>query len=521
MAQPLQSINLVAPAFKGVNTEDSPIAQDQSYADVADNAVIDKRGRIASRKGVALETTTNTALGADYIHRIHYFYDDAGNTEVFSTGNNKIFSGTTTLTDISTAVGTSITGNDWKIVNFNDKAYFFQRGHRPLVYDNVSGLATFTANTAFYCNEAVAAYGRLWVVDSGTDTQTIYWSDLLIGTDFTGGSSGSINVSKAWPDGYDEVVALAAHNNSLIIFGNHSILIYGGAFSPATMALVDTISGVGCVDRNSVQSIGTDILFVSQSGLRSLGRTITEKSMPISDLSINVKTELIAEIENKTTPVATTYSPENSFYLLTFPATSTTYCFDLKGRLENGGFRVTRWTSAPFKSFERKTDGTLLVGTADGIGSYTGYVDQVLNGGVISNNTYRFRYYSPGLTFGDPSRIKILKKLRPTLVGANSALVTLYWDYDFNNNYSNASFTVGNQTPYYYNTTGSQFGTSPDPFGTTFVEAEFTGAVTTSRPPINATGNGSIITIGLETEINGVALSLQELNVLALIGKTL
>ena len=32
MAQPLQSINLVAPAFKGVNTEDSPIAQDPSYA---------------------------------------------------------------------------------------------------------------------------------------------------------------------------------------------------------------------------------------------------------------------------------------------------------------------------------------------------------------------------------------------------------------------------------------------------------------------------------------------------------
>ena len=52
MAQPLQSINLVAPAFKGVNTEDSPIAQDPSYADVADNAVIDKRGRIAARKGI-------------------------------------------------------------------------------------------------------------------------------------------------------------------------------------------------------------------------------------------------------------------------------------------------------------------------------------------------------------------------------------------------------------------------------------------------------------------------------------
>jgi hypothetical protein len=41
MAQPLQSINLVAPAFKGINTEDSPLAQDTSFAEVADNAIIE------------------------------------------------------------------------------------------------------------------------------------------------------------------------------------------------------------------------------------------------------------------------------------------------------------------------------------------------------------------------------------------------------------------------------------------------------------------------------------------------
>jgi len=231
MAQPLQSINLVAPAFKGVNTEDSPLAQDPSYADVADNAVIDKRGRIAARKGIDVVTTDKTELGTDYVHKIHYFYDDAGNEVVFTAGNNKIMTGTTTLTDVTPGSYT-ITANNWKIVNFNDKAYFFQRGYDPLVYDNATGLRTFTvANgtataATLKCHEALAAYGRLWIVDNATDTQTIYWSDLLIGTDFTGGSSGSIDVSKAWPDGYDEVRALAAHNNTLIIFCKHSILVY-------------------------------------------------------------------------------------------------------------------------------------------------------------------------------------------------------------------------------------------------------------------------------------------------------
>lgn len=580
MAQPLQSINLVAPAFKGVNTEDSPIGQDVSFAEIADNAIIDKSGRIASRKGVALYTTDKTELGSDYINKVHYFYDDTGSTNevVFSTGNNKIMTGTTTLVDATPGSYTP-TGDNWKIVNFNNKAYFFQRGHEPLVYDDANGLRTFgtatgtTTDTKLYCHEALAAYGRLWVVDNSTQAQVIYWSDLLIGTDFTGGSSGSIDVSKAWPDGRDEVKALVAHNNALIVLGKHSILVYGDAYSPATMALADTVAGVGCICRNSVQHIGTDVLFMSPSGLRSFGRTIQEKSLPLSDLSLNIKTELIGLIEQRTVPTTSVYSPENSFYLITFPDTSTTYCFDLKARLENGAYRVTRWPSSPFKSFDIKTDGTILVGTTEGIGQYSGYSDL--------GNSYLFKYYSPQLTFGDTSKTKLLKKLRPTVVGGNSAIVFMKWAYDFDTAYRTQSFIVGNQVPAYYGVDEypeyselSSYGISSSLVGGVYVVnkylgkfasepttgsgggvilngdsyvnttdgnyyvyisgawtdldtltpstvAEFTGGETTTRPSINTTGQGSVIAIGLECEINGFALSLQEINVLALIGKTI
>ena len=505
MAQPLQSINLVAPGFKGVNTEDSPIAQDPSYADVADNAVIDKRGRLAARKGIEVLTTDKTELGTDYVHKIHHFYDDAGNEVIFTAGNDKIMTGTTTLTDVTPASYT-ITANNWKIVNFNDKAYFFQRGYDPLVYDNANGLRTFTVangtatDATLKCHEALSAYGRLWVVDNATDTQTIYWSDLLIGNDFTGGSSGSIDVSKAWPDGYDEVRALAAHNNTLVIFGKHSILVYGGATSPASMALVDTVSGVGCICRNSIQNIGTDILFMSNSGLRSLGRTIQEKSLPISDLSLNVKTEIIEVIQNRSLPTASAYSPEQSFYLICFPDQSTIYCFDLKGKLENGSYRVTRWTSVPHRSFMRHTDGTLYIGTTDGVGTYSGYVD--------NTSVYQFRYFSPALTFGDSSKTKFLKKIKPTLIGANEETIFVKWAYDFKTNYKNYEINVGNQVPAYYGVSEYTVGT-------------FTGGILTTKPTVNATGSGSVVTIGLESDISGSQLSIQEINVLALIGKTI
>ena len=507
MAQPLQSINLVAPAFKGINTEDSPLAQDTSFAEVADNAIIDRRGRLASRKGNAVLTTDKTVLGTDYLSNIHEFYDSAGNEVIFSTGNNKIMTGTTTLVD-ATPGSYTITDNDWKIFNFNDHAYFFQRGYEPLVYSNSLGAVTkmsavsgASLTSAQYSNEAIGAYGRVWCVGNATDDNTIYWSDLLIGHDFTGGSSGSINVSKAWPNGFDKVVAIAAHNGFLVVFGENNTLIYSGAESPATMAIQDTIPGVGCVDRKSVQNIGTDLLFLTQTGLRSLGRAIQEKSLPITDLSRNIKQELIANTLAKTVPVSTVYSPENYFYLLCFPDLNLVYCFDIRGTLENGAYRVTRWPSVDFKSFHRDRNGDIYIGTTAGVGTYNNYFD---NGSV-----YRFRYFSPGLSFGDPSKIKMLKKIRPTIIGGNNADIFLKWSYDFETATSTSTFRTSSATPGFYGQ--SEYNV-----------AEFSEEGTIiSRSSINTTGYGSVISVGLETDINGYALSIQEMNVLALIGKTL
>jgi hypothetical protein len=507
MAQQLQSINLVAPAFKGVNTEDSPLAQDPSFAEIADNAVIDKRGRIAARKGHTVVTTNKTVLGTDSLRSIKEYKDNAGNTKIFSVGNNKIISGTTTLVD-ETPGGYSISANDWKIVNFNDHMFFFQRGYEPLIYSNHVGSvealsshphATGVAST-MYGHEVLAAYGRLWTADFSTNKSTIYWSDLLDGAAWSGGSSGNIDVSKVWPDGYDEIVALAAHNGLLIIFGKHSIIVYDGATSPASMTLSDTVAGIGCVNRDTVQYTGTDVLFLSHTGLKSFGRTIQEKSMPISSLSGNITKDIIAALQNETEFFRSVYSPEEGFYLLTFTGQDVTYCFDVRGTLENGSYRVTRWPSTKFTSFTRLEDGTLHIGTTDGISTYTGYSD--------NGSGYRFKYYSPSLTFGDSSRVKILKKLKPTLVGANNATVFLKWAYDFETTYATAEFTVGNQITGFY-------GESE------YTTVEFTAGQLTNARVLNTTGYGTSVQVGLESEIDGFALSLQEINVMALIGKLL
>jgi len=580
MAQELKSINLVAPGFKGINTEDSPLSQDPSFAESADNAVIDKRGRIASRKGLSVTTTNKTELGTDYLSAIKEFRDDAGNTKIFSVGNNKILSGTTTLAD-ETPGSYTISADDWKMVNFNDNIYFFQRAHEPLVYNSTSGsvvkLSTVSGAAgvaaAMYGNEVLAAYGRLWTADFATDKSTVYWSDLLIGHDWSGGTSGSINISKVWPDGYDEIVALAAHNNLLIIFGKRSMVVYAGADAPATMALQDTVAGVGCVSRDTVQHTGTDVLFLSQSGLKSFGRTIQEKSMPMSSLSSTITTDIIRLITEANEIFKSVFYPEDNFYLLTFVNQNTTFCFDTRGTLENGAYRVTRWPGTGFTSYERKDNGDLLIGSEHGIGQYSGYRD--------NGNSYRLKYFSPELTFGDVSKIKFLKKLRPTLVGGSGSKVFMKWSYDFGSAYNSATITIRSQGKgefgldeypeyselssygisstltggvYVVNkflgdftsapTTGSgggallngdsYFDTATNTYyvyiSGAFVDlstlsaasfAEFSDGELTSRDAINTNSSGSTLTIGLESDIDGQELSLQDINVLALVGKTL
>jgi hypothetical protein len=265
------------------------------------------------------------------------------------------------------------------------------------------------------------------------------------------------------------------------------------------MAIQDTISGVGCVDRKTIQNIGTDLLFLSDDGLRSLGRVIQEKSLPITDASRNVKQDLIAKILAKTSPATSVYSPENYFYLLGLPDSNLVYCFDLRGRLENGAYRVTKWPSVNFKSFARDRDGTIYIGTANGIGKYEGYSD--------NNVSYVFRYASPGLTFGDPSKIKILKKIRPTIIGGNNSDIILSWTYDFSVQANTSRFRVGTSTPGFYNESE-------------YTQVEFTLGDLISRKSLNCTGNGSVISVGLQTEVSGSVISLQEMNVLALVGKT-
>ena len=508
MAQQLQNITVAAPGFFGLNTQDSPIGGNPSYASIADNCVIDKLGRIGARKGWE-EVTTNgsSVLGTSRgIETVYEYIDSSGDKYVISAGNNKIFTGTTTLTD-ATPTGYTPTANNWKAVTLNDHVYLFQRDHEYVLGTDHGGSFVLEEHSAHShatgtppeANEVLAAYGKLFVADVTGDKHTVYWSDTLNGHAWTGGTSGSLNVTTVWPTGFDEIVALSAHNGFLIIFGRKSILVYSGAESPATMTLTDTVEGIGCIARDSVQHTGKDILFLSDAGVRSFGRVIQEKSLPMRDISKNVRTDLMSLVALETNPIKSVYSSDNAFYVLSLPDSNTAYCFDMRTPLEDGSQRVTTWSSLYPLSFAVLEDGTIYIGKDSGIVKYSGYLD--------GTEKYEMRYFSNPLDFGNTSNLKFLKKFNLTIIGGQSTPTTLNWGYDYTQNYTKQAFIFGTGTLAEYgiaeyNTTG-----------------EYTSSILINTPKVNTSGSGEVVTIGLEAEINAAQFSIQKIDIHALLGR--
>ena len=517
MTQRLQTFSVQAPGFFGLNTQDSPLTLEAGYASIATNCVIDQYGRIGARKGFSRVNASSGNLGANDIKVIHELVQLDGTLTVLFAGNNKLFklSSTNTVTELTYGGGgtaPTITNSNWQCASLNGITYFFQSGFDPLIYDPAVSTTTFRrvsektgyTGTVPLGNIVISAFGRLWVADTTADNVTISFSDLLAGHNWTAGTSGSLDVSRVWANGADQIMGLGAHNNYLVIFGKRQILVYQGATTPSTMSLADTIGNIGCLARDSIVSTGSDIVFLSNSGVRSLLRTIQEKSAPLRDLSKNVRNDLMTYVGSETLAnIKAVYSEVNAFYLLTLPIAKQVYVFDTKAQLQDGSARVTTWDSIEPTALLAKRNGDLLIGKNGYVGKYETYLDHA--------STYRFQYYTNYADLGDANVTSILKKISVVVIGGTNQIFTIKWSYDFSGQYYASQATIplssvaeygiaeygANGIPVAYYSTGIQIGTLAG----------------------QASGYGKVVQTAYEVEINGAAISIQKIEIQAKNGK--
>lgn len=517
MASQLNAVSIAAPAFYGLNTQESGITLGSGFALTATNCVIDKFGRIGSRKGWSKVTDTEANLASKDIRAIaSHIESDGSETILFATDNKlwRLEAGETAPEEL-VAHDTAITANegDWQIISFNNKAIFVQQDE-TMVYYNGSGAEYHsfgshtdddapTGTTTPSCG--TAAFGRVWLADD----YTVYWSRSLIPTDFQGTGSGFLNIREVFGED-DKIVAITAHNNYLVIFGSRNIALYSGANSniAADFRLADHIKGVGCIARDSVANIGTDVLFLSASGVRGLGRTIQEKSSPVRDVSKNIRDELVTFASGETnTRIKAVYSAKDAFYLITLPATGYTYCFDMKVFLQDGAARVTLWDQITPTAYCVKNNGDLLLGKTAYLGKYTGFSDD--------GEAYRMQYYTNYFDFDQPTIEKILKKIRIAVIGGASQAASVKWATDYSSEYRASAFTLSAGASSEYNV--DEYFSDDDIDN----EAEYSTGVVLDNVSINIGGKGTVLQLGIEADITTNALSIQKIDIFVKTGKLL
>ena len=240
--------------------------------------------------------------------------------------------------------------------------------------------------------------------------------------------------------------------------------------------------------------------FLDFSGVRSLSRTIQENSAPIGDISRNVNSEIKTRVQAETGNIKAIYDPNNAFLLINFPTVGVVYCFDTRYPLQNGSYRTTTWTAMNPLCFTITDADELYIGVATGIAEYTTYKDD--------SSAYSLQYYSHPLSFGDSSRLKFLKKVNVTTFNGADADVTLNWAYDYEGDYQSQVYTLGGFSSGQYNI--SEYNTT----------AEYSSSLQLiNTEKLNTGGSGSIVTVGLTTNVDGNEIAFQELNIHSLIGR--
>lgn len=495
-------ITLRAPGINGLNFEGDQVSQDFSYARIAENVVYDKAGRLAARKGFT-KLSSSALTGSPTMSTLFMYDYSSGNMLINSavvSGSNKIYESASPYSAFTDRTGAlTPTGVDWQWQNFNDKVVGAQAGNTMIVKSGSGNFAAISATSGTVpTGDCVhSAFGRLWAqkANTGVSQGVVAYSALLDETHWSTGA-GEINIlgtANAVKSGYDEIVAISSIDQYLVVFLRESIVIYGSPDDPSTLSIAKIIQGVGCIARDSVQQVGTELFFLSATGVRGLKQVMeSETNLELSDISALVRRELVDSTRANTSyKVRSVFSPEESLYLL-FGSDGIIWAFDthIIGEAAQGvritNFVDTNWTSA------YNHEGVLYLGKQGTIGKYYGYLDD--------SATYNVRWMSNWSDVGDP-RLKILKKINSVVEGASNQIFTFDWEMDYGlaSGSGNVSIPSGG--------TIAEYGISE------YGIAEYSGGLALYNIASNASRTGQVLSFGFHTTVNNQAIAVEQFTI--------
>ena len=206
---------------------------------------------------------------------------------------------TPTWTSLGTAPNTSIAKVKQAHYNFSNeyKICFVDGVNRPAYYDLDTNTLTHMSSSTV--NDAVEGAKHVCVFKStlffGVGTELIFTAPYSSDDLDPANGAGTISIGS-------EITGLIVYRDQLFVFTVDKIVRITGS-SIADFALNPVSEDLGCVDGDTIQEVGADVMFLGPDGLRTLSSTDR-----IGDFGIDVASKNIRSIVDKLKDYTSSFS---------------------------------------------------------------------------------------------------------------------------------------------------------------------------------------------------------------------
>ena len=344
---------------------------------------------------------------------------------------------------------------------------------------NVFHFETLERSTPINPKRCTIFSERLIVAGQSDADSTVAYSTRLKPYDFTGASAGTIDTG-------DVIVGIKVFRNSLVIFCKNSIFELTNLDS--TPILKSVTKNIGCVDGNTIQEIGGDLIFLAPDGLRTIAGTARIGDVELSSISRKILpliNELLDNISSFTisSMVIRERSQYRLFYFQSGQAASSQKGIIGTFKFDANGVPAFEWSETLGMEIKRCTSDLDVNNKEVQFGSNeSGYVYQLDTGNNFDGSTIDAQFQTPDMDYGDNGLRKSLYAVKANIEpeGTNNNLKLLIrYDFESTEVPQPDSFNVGNLS------SAAVFGASSSVFGTSVF-----GAVVLPSKRMIVTGSG-------------------------------
>ena len=288
--------------------------------------------------------------------------------------------------------------------NFNgtDKIIFVDEVNAPVVFDSSFNVVDVAASAVAGSKHVASFKNHMFYAGKSTTPEEVIFSVPFDEDNFTSGDgAGSIKVD-------DTIVGLKVFRDSLFIFCENRIFKLTGNTS-SDFAIIPVTRSIGCLNGDTIQEFGGDLIFLGPDGLRTVAATAKIGDTELGTVSKNVQSLFDVNIKDSLLFESVVIADKTQYRIF----------FTKEGQAEN----LTRGVACVIKQqgFEfseirgvKPTSTDTFITSGDVIvlhGSSDGFVQRQEKGNTFDGTPILARYRSPDLSFGDTGIRKHMQRV--------------------------------------------------------------------------------------------------------------